>query len=158
METKELLKETQKEENRADVEQKVTIEKQEAKQDKDEWEENEKKIMNMISDLIFSYETWTADEKINSPGERIEQVLIKKCRCTLYSDRGYAYKKGEDHLKIINDIEKRLPLFALEDEEQIAEFKNMVAESVTGIMHAIDAKIAEKSAEMLPTVLEKREE
>ena len=157
VETKELLKETQKEEKREDVEQKVTIEKQEAKQDKDEWEENEKKIMNMISDLIFSYETWTADEKINSPGERIKQVLIKNADalCILIADM---YKKGEDHLKIINDIEKRLPLFILEDEEQIAEFKNMVAESVTGIMHAIDAKIAEKSAEMLPTVLEKREE
>ena len=152
-ETKELLKETQKAENRDAVKEKVTIEKKEQKREEDSWDENEEKIVNMISELIFSYDTWTADEKVKSPGERIKLVLKKHsdALCSLISDM---YKNGGDRLKIVNGIVNRLPLFMLEKEEEVAQFRKMIATSIKNVMDSIDQKIAEKTQEMLPVVLE----
>ena len=157
VETKELLKETMKEENREDVQQKVTIVKKEEKRDKTDWNENEQKVMNLLSELIFSYETWKADETKAQPGERIKQVLNRNADavCLLIADM---YSRGEDRMKMINGIVNRLPLFMLEEEEQIAQFRAMIEDSLKDVTDAIDRKIGEKIDDVLPEILEKRAE
>ena len=160
VETKELIKEAAKKEKLADVKSKVIILKNENKQAdpaNEDWQEKEGKIMKLLGDMIFSYDTWNADALAEKPGERMKKVLMKhhEAMAELIADM---YRSGEDRLKIIHGILDRLPLFALEDDAQIAKFKNMITENVKKITEKIDKKIADTIAEQLPEILKKKEE
>ena len=72
-ETLELLKQTSK--LGVEVNEKVVIQRQQEHPAIED--ERESKIRNFTADLIFSSDTWEADETAYAPGERVRRVLLK---------------------------------------------------------------------------------
>lgn len=68
------------EEQQARVDQVVVIHAQEQKQtekSKNDWTAEEVQMKNFISDLIFSQETWKADNVVEQPAERVRLMVLQ---------------------------------------------------------------------------------
>ncbi len=153
-ETMEVLK--QAKENHADVMQKVTIEKnieneEEAEKQKGNiWNEKEQKVMSLLGDILFSYETWIADEQqsVQKPGERMRLMLIKNADAVaeLVAD---LYKQGGDKQAFINGIVEKLPLFELE-KNYADKFKSTLTETLSSVMKTINDQVAEVTSSNFP--------
>ena len=158
MEARELLKETTEEKNREKLKNTVEVkqpeagkqenkkeEKEPAAEEKPEWDEKEQKLINLMGDVIFSYETWTADEKQRDPGKRMQLMLLKNVDALAYiiSDM---FTKDKLNLNLVNGILDKMPLFILEPEEA-EDFRKTVIQSLndtaTAIKGIVDKKIVE---------------
>ena len=163
MDVKELLRET--EEKQKEVKEKVVIEKQQQKEKKEPeakaeekkeeekeaeekqpaWDEKEQKVINLLGDVVFSYETWTADEKKREPGKRMQLMLAKNADALAYliSDM---FSMGELNMKMVNGMLDKMPLFIMAPEEA-EEFRKVVIKSLQDtaqtIKQAVDGKIQE---------------
>ena len=157
MEARELLKDTREEKNREKVKKSVEVKRPEEKNQKEEknpeekekteWDEKEQKVINLMGDVIFSYETWTADEKIQEPGKRMQLMLLKNVDALAYliSDM---FTQGELNLKMINGMLDKLPLFMLEPKEA-EELKKTLIGSLSDAMNAIKGVVDKKSIEVI---------
>ena len=153
-ETRELLKKTQKQENRQSVQEKVTFQKneqnavniaapaQENVQEEPKWDEKEQKIIDFVSDILFSDETWTADSLVREPGARMKLMLQKHTEALAYLI-GDMFS-ATNHLKLINSILDKMPLFMMNPEDS-AKLRNAVTTGVekvtTSIKDEIDKRI-----------------
>ncbi len=105
-------------------EEQVVIRREEA-QDQDpgeaegepEFDEEEKMVQNLLSELLFSSETWEADKVVGDPGKRIQDVLRK------HSDA--IFEMLEDPT-LLDRVLERLPL--PEDEEEEAQQEDELQE------------------------------
>ena len=161
-ESRELLKKTQAQENRNKVKSQVTMQRKEEKEEAEapkqeekqaeeekegEWGHREEKIKNLLSDMVFSYETWIADEQLNVPGERMKLMLEKNSEALSYliSDM---FVKGELNQKLVNGMLDKMPLFMM-GEEEVKKFRQSVSESLTKAAEAIKKTVDEKILEKL---------
>ena len=141
MESREMLRGTQEEKNREKVKEKVTVRKpegqkaQEKKEDKKEqeekegeWSDKEQKVINLLGDVIFSYDTWTADEKRQDPGKRMQLALAKNADALAYiiSDM---FSLGKLNMKMVNGMLDRMPLFMME-KKQAEDFRKTVVKAL----------------------------
>lgn len=143
-ESKELLKTTQSELNKAEVKSNVTLSTAKNKQGKkeDEWEEKEEKIKNMMSDFVFSYDSWNADEQASKPGERIRQVVLK--HIDVFADLiADLYREGADRRKLINSFTDKLPLFMTGDEKGL---KAEIRKALDMVVQAIDTELQNRTS------------
>ena len=160
MESRELLRSTQEEKNREKVQEKVEVKKKEAKkkdekkpeeqakQQEDqapEWDEREKKIVNLLGDVLFSYDTWTADEKRQDPGKRMQLALAKNAEALSYIIADM-FATGDMNLKLVNGMLDKMPLFMMQPKEA-ETFRKTVTQALTDaalkIKSMVDAKIQE---------------
>ena len=161
-ESRELLKKTLAEENRERVKSQVTMQrkeavqeqpKQEAKQEEkkeekqeEEWSEKEEKVKNLLGDVVFSYETWIADEQLKVPGERLRLMLEKNSEALAYliSDM---FVTGELNYKLVNGMLDKMPLFMM-GKEEVEKFRQSVTDSLKksadAIKKELDDRILEK--------------
>ena len=158
MEARELLKDTHEEKNLEKVKEMVEIsrpeekkqeekkeEKKQEEEEKPEWDEREQKVINLMGDLLFSYDTWTADEKRQDPGKRMQLFLEKNADALAYvlSDM---FTQGELNLKMFNGMLDRMPLFMMEPKEA-EEFRKTVikglSDAAAAIKKVVDNKIVE---------------
>ena len=177
-ETKELLDKTKA--SKIDVKQKVKLaEKQDKKEKKEEsnaknkfdltdvkaqedkapeeleWNESEERIKNLLSDIIFSYETWTADEKMAEPGVRMRLMLQKNAAAVsvLVSD---IYKKGNEGFKLVDGILDKICVFGMDNEA--FDLKKTVRDTLTGIVGIVDKQVASIVKEKFPDVKKRKGE
>ena len=152
MESRELLRKTQEEANREKVKEKVEIkkkepvkqeEKKEEEQNAPEWDETEQKVVNLLGDVLFSYDSWTADEKKQDPGKRMQLVLAKNAEALAYliSDM---FSTGDMKLKRVSDMLDKMPLFMMKPEEE-KKFRDAVmsamSEAALKIKGIVDQKV-----------------
>lgn len=150
---KDQLKDREKKEAQAEKAEQKQEEKREEKQKQkadekkeDTWTEQEQKVINLMGDVIFSYDSWTADEKRQEPGKRMQLALAKNADALAYiiSD---IFSLGELNLKRINGMLDKMPLFVLE-KQQAEEFRKTVvkalSDAATEIMKTVDSIITEK--------------
>ncbi len=160
-ETKELMAKTTKQENREKVKQQVTLaqkednpgqhlenkKKEEQKKDR-EWGPRETKVKNLLGDIMFSYETWDADNQVLLPGAlsgvRLQTMLLKNKEAVaeLIAD---LYRRKGDQRAMINGIVDELPLFALQDDEKVRSFKRELTKTLNKITDTINAEISKKA-------------
>ncbi len=144
MESREILHGTQDRLNREKVEEKVTLKKQQ-EVPQPEWNEQEQLILNLLGDVLFSYDTWMADEKLRDPGRRMQIVLARNDSALAYliSDM---FTKGELNLKMVNGMLDKMPLFSMAP-EQAAHFRATVIKALQdtadAIWQVVDGKIKE---------------
>ena len=75
-ETLTLLKDMEKQKDAADF---VVFKPQLQQADKEDgWTKEERGVINLVSDLIFTQDTWVADETRMQPGERIQKIILKQ--------------------------------------------------------------------------------
>ena len=156
-ETKELLAETGKQENREKIRKQVTLAQKadnpaqplENKQREEqktvrEWGKRETKIKNLLGDIMFSYETWDADNQVLLPGVRIQTMILKNKEAVaeLVAD---LYRRKGDQRAMINGIVDELPLFALQDNEKIRSFKRELTRTLNKVTDTINAEISKKA-------------
>ena len=159
MESREMLRSTQDEKNREKVKEKVKVSRPEEKKEQEkkednkeqeekegEWSEKEQKVVNLLGDVIFSYDTWTADEKRQDPGKRMQLALAKNSDALAYiiSDM---FSPGKMNMKTVNGMLDRMPLFMME-KKQAEDFRKTVIKALNDaaveIKNAVDNMITRK--------------
>lgn len=163
MESRELLQGTQKEVNRKKVTDKVQVKQQQAQAEPEageqqekkkedekkegEWSEKEKKIIHLLGDVIFSYDTWTADEKLQDPGKRMQLMLAKNVDGMAYliSDM---FGVGTLNMKLVNGILDQMPLFMMEKKEA-EKLRKTVIDGLNAAAEAIKKEVDEKIKQSL---------
>ena len=172
MEARELLRKTQDENNREQVKEKVTIKKKKAekqaekqaeekadqkveegadrqleKQEAPEWDEKEQKIVNLLGDVLFSYDSWTVDEKKQDPGKRMQLVLAKNAEALAYliSDM---FSLGDMKLKRVSDMLDKMPLFMMKPEEE-KKFRDTVMSAMTSAALKIKGIVDQKVIDVI---------
>ena len=138
MESREILQNTQDQANRARVQDMVSVGRQE-KEEPNEWTDKEKKILNLMGDLLFSYDSWTADEMQRDPGERMKLMLVRNKEAVAYlvSDM---FATGDKNMKIVNGILDKMPLFVMEP-EKAAELRKAVTDGMTQAASAVKSVV-----------------
>ena len=133
-ETLELLRTASKRE--AEVEQKVTLVPRQMEDDG--WTEEERATRDFVADLIFSQDTWEADESIAKPGERIRRMLLahKEIVATLIADN---YRADKTKPSILDGVIDKLPLDKIGQNGD--DLKNELKRQVIGINQLIDSEI-----------------
>ena len=158
-EAKELMEKTTGQQNREKVRQQVSLQKKEEKpkqvagnkqeQEKEkkkerEWDKRESKIKNLLGDIMFSYETWDADNQVQQPGVRLRNMIIKNQEAVAELVADLFRRKG-DQRAMINGIVDQMPLFAIEDDEKVRKFKTALTDTLNKITDTINAWISEKA-------------
>lgn len=130
-ETKMLLKNA--EQNKYSKEQ-IIIEHPVQKQKEDElkWSEEESKVQDLIADLIYSKETWTADEVMEKPGIRLQKMLMNHLDTLIL-----LLKKPE----LLKEMLDKLPFPEEEnDQEEVKDIKTQVQENIQEILEMEEIK------------------
>ena len=123
----------------------------EEKEDKSNWDEREQKVRDLAADLIYSSDTWVADNLKKDPADRIKHVLIKNADaiamivCDQFRDK----EKKPDGL--VESMLEKLPLFYNSKEEE-DEFKAHIAAELKGISDFINAQLEEEESEFVRNV------
>ncbi len=104
-ETLQLIKEAEK--KKTEVEQKVEYHREEKTEEETGWKKDEKAALDFISDVIFSQETWKADDTLNDPGERMWLMLDKHFDVIA---RLALDEIGLTESKMIDQIGEKMPL------------------------------------------------
>ncbi|MBQ9609382.1 MAG: phosphotransferase [Lachnospiraceae bacterium] len=104
----------------------------EQREDDSNWDEREKKVRDLVSDVIFSKDTWVADNLVKDPAERMRQVLIDNADALalIIADQFRDRKKNPNGL--IETMLDKLPLFVM-GEENVQDLKNEVASNLEEI-------------------------
>lgn len=156
-EMRELMTDAGKQERREKIKSQVVLKKKEEKkeekgpapkkQEKEqkkegEWDKRESKIKNLLGDIMFSYETWDADNKVLLPGVRLKTMILKNHEAVaeLVAD---LYRRNGDQRAVINGIVDQLPLFALQDDEKVMKFRTELTETLNKVTDKINEKISE---------------
>ncbi|MCR4797952.1 MAG: phosphotransferase [Lachnospiraceae bacterium] len=102
------------------------------------WEEEEFAVKNMLSDLVFSMDTWEADDSVTEPGERIRRMLIshKETLALIVADN---YREDQTSPSLVNKILEKLPVALAGDEGD--DFKVQVKAAVGRINAMIDVEM-----------------
>lgn len=113
------------------------------------WTEDEAKIRDLIADIIFSEETWEADETLRDPGERIRRVMLKHKEILgiLIAD---SQREDKTRPSMLDQMIDKLPLKAMinaqgSDNETGVDspdaFKEMLHKCIDDVNAKVDAQI-----------------
>lgn len=144
-ETLELVRTSQK--KKAEIAEKVTykqIEKSEAQKREERlkelngWDEQEFATKNLISDLVFSLDTWEADDSVTEPGERVRRMLLSH-KDTLADIVADNYREDQTTPSLVDRILSKLPMALAGEDEGV--FKRQVKDTVARITALIDKQL-----------------
>ena len=102
----ELVKKARKNEEAIDE---TVIIRQRQEETPDGWEDDERKTRDFIADLIFSQDTFEADDSVTQPGERMRRMLLKHkdIIATLVVDN---YREDQNSPSILDKVIDKLPV------------------------------------------------
>ncbi|MBR5420664.1 MAG: hypothetical protein IK115_05905 [Lachnospiraceae bacterium] len=131
------------------VDQKVTIRQQKKEEDAGDkkWSEDEAAIREFLADMIYSSETWMADETKAEPGARMAKMLKKHAPILgkLVAD---LYRLDTSKPSILEGMLDKLPLSQFG--EDAVELKEKLKKSMKDITDFIDKKIEDTIQEQIP--------
>ena len=140
---KELLRETKESDLDGELPVTMAMEDKQAEAGYD-WDEKEKKVKDLLADLVFSQDSWNADASANVKGDRLKKVLIKHSEALAYL-LADLYQEGEGRGKLIYGFIDKLPLFMAGDGDAM-EYRDRI----TGVLDSAIAMIDGVIKEQLP--------
>ena len=96
------------------------------REDQSNWDERERKVRDLVADMIFSKDTWVADNLVKDPAERMRQMLIDHAEALalIIADQFRDREKNPNGL--IETILDKLPLFVM-GQEDVKRFREEIA-------------------------------
>ena len=109
------------------------------------WTKEEAQVKNLVSDMIFSYDTWDADETLAKPGDRILRVITKNT--DILSKLFVSMSQSDkEHPDILRQLFDKMPFEAMgADPDELYDY---IKEAVDSVNKAIDDGIAQTEKEM----------
>ncbi len=127
-----------------EVDKKVTLKNREVKIEhnpgEEVWTKEEESIKDLIADVLYSQETWEADEKKDNPGGQLRDMLIKNQNAVAYLISDLLRPDGNRY-KMIDDVLNKLPLFAMGDDAAVSEIKQKMHKQLSSITDMVETAI-----------------
>lgn len=132
----EMLRETKKMETTVDE---VVTYNHRQKQD-DGWQEDEREVRDLMADMVFSLDTWEADETQTEPGERMRRMLLNHVDI-MAQIMAEKFNRNLDQAPVIERMLDKLPLYLMGKDP--AKFKKTFRKWMTDIDLAITEHLGE---------------
>ena len=111
------------------------------------WSREEEMVRDLASDLLFSKDTWIADSKVKSPGERIRDVLLEHSAALALIISDQFRDREENPDGIIESMLDKLPLFALGSGDA-GKLKEKVKKALNDLRSFIEEEADDALADM----------
>ncbi|MBR1856882.1 MAG: phosphotransferase [Oribacterium sp.] len=96
------------------------------REDQSNWDERERKVRDLVADMIFSKDTWVADNLVKDPAERMRQMLIDHAEAVALIIADQFRNKEKNPNGLIETILDKLPLFVM-GQEDVKRFREEIA-------------------------------